>query len=84
MSYSKTASDNCDFGFRRTIIFLHLVFAEFFSKAHEKSTSIQNRNSKITYVNTSGTKVTFKNIPKLSKFFTELQVKGRLIKSNIA
>lgn len=31
MSYSKTASDNCDFGFTTTIIF-PLVFAGFFPK----------------------------------------------------
>lgn len=36
ISYSKTASDNFDFGFTRTVILLHLVFAVFFSKAHKK------------------------------------------------
>lgn len=36
ISYSKTASDNCDFGFIRTVIFLHLVFAGFFSKAQHE------------------------------------------------
>lgn len=46
MSYSKTASDNYDAGFTRTIIFLHLVFAGVFFQSTRKEYQHTTQNPK--------------------------------------